>query len=66
MSRTYVPYIAALGLLWGASYMFIKVAVRGYEPAAMIMLPSAVAKAWNGVIDGCRAPIGPGTAPPVV
>jgi drug/metabolite transporter (DMT)-like permease len=37
MSRIYVPYIAALSLLWGASYMFIKVAVREYEPAAMIM-----------------------------
>jgi drug/metabolite transporter (DMT)-like permease len=37
MSRVYVPYIAALALLWGASYMFIKVAVREYEPAAMIM-----------------------------
>jgi drug/metabolite transporter (DMT)-like permease len=38
MSRIYVPYIAALSLLWGASYMFIKVAVREYEPAAMIMV----------------------------
>src|SRR5436309_8857501 len=45
MSRTYVPYIAALGLLWGASYMFIKVAVRGYEPAAMIMFRLIIAAA---------------------
>jgi drug/metabolite transporter (DMT)-like permease len=43
MSRTYVPYIAALALLWGASYMFIKVADRGYEPAAMIMFRLVVA-----------------------
>jgi drug/metabolite transporter (DMT)-like permease len=43
MSRTYVPYIAALALLWGASYMFIKVAVRGYEPAAMIMFRLIIA-----------------------
>ena len=43
MSRVYVPYIAALALLWGASYMFIKVAVREYEPAAMIMFRLIVA-----------------------
>src|ERR687885_626559 len=38
MSRAYVPYIAALALLWGASYMFIKVADRGFEPATMILI----------------------------
>jgi drug/metabolite transporter (DMT)-like permease len=43
MSRTYAPYIAALALLWGASYMFIKVAVREYEPAAMIMFRLVIA-----------------------
>ena len=45
MSRVYVPYIAALALLWGASYMFIKVAVREYEPAAMIMFRLIIASA---------------------
>jgi drug/metabolite transporter (DMT)-like permease len=43
MSRTYAPYIAVLALLWGASYMFIKVAVREYEPAAMIMFRLLIA-----------------------
>jgi drug/metabolite transporter (DMT)-like permease len=43
MSRTYVPYIGALALLWGASYMFIKVGVREYEPAAMIMFRLVIA-----------------------
>jgi drug/metabolite transporter (DMT)-like permease len=43
VSRIYVPYIAALALLWGASYMFIKIAVRGYEPAAMILLRLVIA-----------------------
>ena len=43
MSRSYAPYIGALALLWGASYMFIKVADRGYEPAAMIMFRLIVA-----------------------
>jgi drug/metabolite transporter (DMT)-like permease len=45
MSRIYVPYIAALALLWGTSYMFIKVAVRDYEPAAMILLRLVIASA---------------------
>ena len=45
MSRTYVPYIAALSLLWGASYMFIKVAIRGFEPTAMIMFRLVIASA---------------------
>jgi drug/metabolite transporter (DMT)-like permease len=43
MSRSYAPYIAALALLWGASYMFIKVADRGFEPAAMIMFRLIIA-----------------------
>jgi drug/metabolite transporter (DMT)-like permease len=43
MSRSYAPYIAALALLWGASYMFIKVADRGFEPAAMIMFRLVIA-----------------------
>jgi drug/metabolite transporter (DMT)-like permease len=37
MSRSYVYYIGALALLWGASYMFIKVADRAFEPTTMIM-----------------------------
>src|SRR6184192_7214 len=38
MSRSYVIYIGLLAAFWGASYMFIKVADRAYEPAAMILL----------------------------
>src|SRR5881392_4461807 len=45
MSRIYVPYIAALALLWGASYMFIKVAVRAFEPTSMILLRLVMASA---------------------
>jgi drug/metabolite transporter (DMT)-like permease len=37
MSRAYVPYIAALAALWGASYMFIKVADRAFAPTTMIL-----------------------------
>ena len=38
MSRSYVIYIGLLAAFWGASYMFIKVADRAFEPTAMIML----------------------------
>jgi drug/metabolite transporter (DMT)-like permease len=38
VSRAYAPYIAALALLWGASYMFIKVADRAFEPTTMILI----------------------------
>ena len=57
MSRVYAPYIAALALLWGASYMFIKVAVRDYEPAAMIMFRVIIAAALLlGVLLAQRGP----------
>jgi drug/metabolite transporter (DMT)-like permease len=36
MSRSYVIYIGLLAAFWGASYMFIKVADRAFEPTAMI------------------------------
>jgi drug/metabolite transporter (DMT)-like permease len=45
MSRAYVPYIAALAALWGASYMFIKVADRAFEPATMILFRLVIASA---------------------
>lgn len=43
MSRSYVIYIALLAAFWGASYMFIKVAGRAFEPATMIMLRLVIA-----------------------
>ena len=43
MSRSYVIYIGLLAAFWGASYMFIKVADRAFEPASMIMLRLALA-----------------------
>ena len=45
MSRSYVIYIGLLAAFWGASYMFIKVADRAFEPATMIMLRLFVAAA---------------------
>jgi len=43
VSRSYVVYIGLLAAFWGASYMFIKVADRAFEPATMIMLRLALA-----------------------
>ena len=43
MSRSYVVYIGLLAAFWGASYMFIKVADRAFEPTAMIMFRLLIA-----------------------
>jgi drug/metabolite transporter (DMT)-like permease len=43
VSRSYVIYIGLLAAFWGASYMFIKVADRAFEPATMIMLRLVIA-----------------------
>lgn len=43
MSRSYALLIGSLAAIWGASYLFIKVAVRDFPPAAMIELRLSVA-----------------------
>ena len=43
VSRSYVIYIGLLAAFWGASYMFIKVADRAFEPTTMIMLRLLIA-----------------------
>src|SRR2546429_4189184 len=45
VSRSYVIYIGLLAALWGASYMFIKVADRAFEPATMILFRLVIAAA---------------------
>ena len=42
MSRSYALLIGSLAAIWGASYLFIKVAVRDFPPAAMIELRLSV------------------------
>lgn len=37
MSRRYAVMLATVALLWGSSFLFIKVAVRELEPATLIM-----------------------------
>ncbi|MFL5929541.1 MAG: DMT family transporter [Gaiellaceae bacterium] len=37
MNRRYGPMLVALALIWGSSFMFIKVAVRELDPATLIL-----------------------------
>src|SRR5258708_21244044 len=37
MSRRYPAMLAAVALLWGASFMFIKVGVRELAPATLVL-----------------------------
>jgi drug/metabolite transporter (DMT)-like permease len=37
MSRRYLPMLVALALVWGSSFMFIKVAVRDLDPATLVL-----------------------------
>jgi drug/metabolite transporter (DMT)-like permease len=43
VTRAYVPLISLLAALWGASYLFIKVGVRGFEPTTMMLIRVALA-----------------------
>jgi drug/metabolite transporter (DMT)-like permease len=43
MTRSYWPLLSLLAAVWGASYLFIKVAVEDVEPAAMMFFRLAVA-----------------------
>jgi drug/metabolite transporter (DMT)-like permease len=43
MTRAYVPLLLVLAGIWGASYLFIKVAVRDLQPAVMIELRLLIA-----------------------
>ena len=59
-------YIGLLAAFWGASYMFIKVANRAFEPAAMIMFRLLIAsliivlvliaqRGWHAMVGEMRA-----------
>ncbi|MFY9578843.1 MAG: DMT family transporter [Gaiellaceae bacterium] len=38
MKRSYLPSLLLLSAIWGSSYMFIKVGVRDFSPAALVEL----------------------------
>jgi drug/metabolite transporter (DMT)-like permease len=43
VTRAYVPLFAVLAAIWGASYLFIKIGDRGFEPATMMLVRLVVA-----------------------
>jgi drug/metabolite transporter (DMT)-like permease len=43
MSRSYAPLLLVLAAIWGASYLFIKVAVRDLEPTVLVTLRLLIA-----------------------
>jgi len=45
VTRSYVPLVTSLSLLWGSSYLFIKVAGRELEPSTMMLLRVTLAAA---------------------
>ncbi len=45
MTRSYAPLLLLLAAIWGASYLFIKVAVRDFEPTVLVTLRLLIAAA---------------------
>jgi drug/metabolite transporter (DMT)-like permease len=59
MRRSYVGLLLAIAMLWGASYMFIKVGVRDFAPTTLmlirVVLAAAVLFAYLASQNGFRA-----------
>ena len=59
MTRSYVPLLLVLSAIWGSSYMFIKVGLRDFSPAAMVevrlLLAAAVLVAFVAARRGLGA-----------
>jgi drug/metabolite transporter (DMT)-like permease len=67
VKRAYLPPLLLLSAIWGSSYMFIKVGVRDFSPAAMVelrlLLASAVLVTFVALrrgLSGVRAALAPG------
>jgi drug/metabolite transporter (DMT)-like permease len=60
VSRSYPPLLFLLAAIWGASYLFIKVAVRELEPTVLVELRLLIAAAFLIGFLALRA--GPGRA----
>ncbi|TMK33648.1 MAG: DMT family transporter, partial [Actinobacteria bacterium] len=65
-TRSYLPSLPLLSAIWGSSYMFIKVGVRDFSPAAMVelrlLLAGAVLVSFAAARRGLRA-VRPALAP---
>ena len=66
VTRSYLPSLPLLSAIWGSSYMFIKVGVRDFSPAAMVelrlLLAGAVLVSFAAARRGLRA-VRPALAP---
>lgn len=58
MTRSYVPLVGSLSLLWGSSYLFIKIAGRDLEPATMMLIRVVIAGAVLAVVVATRGELG--------
>jgi drug/metabolite transporter (DMT)-like permease len=61
MSRVSVARLAGLSLIWGSSFLFIKVAVEGLSPAQL-----ALARLTGGAVGGCPEFRGTSVAAPMI
>ena len=50
MNRRYLPMLVLLALIWGSSFMFIKVAVRDLDPATLVLGRLGVAALTLGLV----------------
>jgi drug/metabolite transporter (DMT)-like permease len=50
MTRRYLPMLVLLALVWGSSFMFIKVAVRDLDPATLVLGRLGVAALTLGLV----------------
>jgi drug/metabolite transporter (DMT)-like permease len=50
MNRRYLPMLVVLALVWGSSFMFIKVAVRDLNPATLVLGRLGVASLTLGLV----------------
>jgi len=58
VTRSYVPLVGSLSLLWGSSYLFIKIAGRDLEPATMMLIRVVIAGAVLAVVVATRGELG--------
>jgi drug/metabolite transporter (DMT)-like permease len=57
-TRSYVPLVGSLSLVWGSSYLFIKLAGRQLEPATMMLIRVVVAGAVLLAFLGAQGQLG--------
>src|SRR5438874_5452316 len=61
-SRSYAPMIFLLAGIWGASYLFIKVGVRDFEPTAFVtfrlLIAGVLLLAFLAATTGARTAFG--------